>query len=252
MSPRYLPILLSMTLSSAAFAAPSDDVERIKAKFIKAIPTAVIDYVTESGVGNLYEVRLVNGPVVYASPDGSSFLGGDRFKVTDDGIVNLTEATQNISRLKTISAVPESEVVVFKAQGEEKAVVNVFTDTTCSYCRKLHSEMSEYNRLGITIRYLAFPRAGVGSEPYNTMVSVWCAEDQQSAMDSAKNGEIVPRKTCDLKDAVASQYYLGGKLGVRGTPSLITDKGKFVSGYQSPFQLAKSLGIDALSLTAAK
>lgn len=53
-------------------------------------------------------------------------------------------------------------MIEYKA-ANEKYVVTVFTDITCGYCVRLHSQMKEYNDLGITVRYMAFPRQG--SEP---------------------------------------------------------------------------------------
>ncbi len=73
-----------------------------------------------------------------------------------------------------------------------KYTVTVFTDIECGYCRKLHSEIAEYNRQGIAIEYLAFPRMGLGSEDYRNMVSVWCASDRRKALTDAKNGKPHP------------------------------------------------------------
>lgn len=65
-------------------------------------------------------------------------------------------------------------MIVYKAP-EEKHVITVFTDITCGYCRKLHEQMKDYNALGITVRYLAFPRQGLSSQAEKTCVlsGVW-------------------------------------------------------------------------------
>jgi thiol:disulfide interchange protein DsbC len=42
---------------------------------------------------------------------------------------------------------------------------------------------------------------------------------------------------------VDSQYELGGRLGVTGTPALITENGQLMPGYVPAAQLAKRLGI---------
>ena len=74
----------------------------------------------------------------------------------------------------------------------------MFTDIDCGFCRKLHSEMARYNEEGIRIRYLFYPRAGIGSESYKKAVSVWCADDRKAAMDKAKAGQEV--QTQDLRE----------------------------------------------------
>ncbi|MCX7557919.1 thioredoxin fold domain-containing protein, partial [Xanthomonadaceae bacterium JHOS43] len=99
--------------------------------------------------------------------------------------------------------------IIYKAK-DEKYAVTVFTDIDCGYCRRLHQEIPQYNERGITIEYLFFPRAGVGSESYDKAVSMWCADDRQKAMDAAKAGRDVPAKTCD--SPVAHDYELGQKI----------------------------------------
>ena len=35
--------------------------------------------------------------------------------------------------------------------------------------------LTELNRLGVEVRYMAFPCQGMGSQGANTLTSVWCA-----------------------------------------------------------------------------
>ena len=113
-------------------------------------------------------------------------------------------------------------MLVYKAKNQ-KHVITVFTDITCGYCRKLHSEMKELNDDGITVRYLAFPRQGVPSPMPDNMRSVWCAADPLKAMTDAQNGKSVPVAKCDAD--IAGQYHLGGVLGVNGTPAIVLENG---------------------------
>ncbi|WP_438878586.1 thioredoxin fold domain-containing protein, partial [Bacillus cereus group sp. Bce005] len=66
------------------------------------------------------------------------------------------QAPINAQKLQQVA----SSTIEFKAP-QERYIVSVFTDTTCGYCVRLHSQIKDYNDLGITIRYLAFPRQGV-------------------------------------------------------------------------------------------
>jgi thiol:disulfide interchange protein DsbC len=43
----------------------------------------------------------------------------------------------------------------------EKYRLAVFTDITCGYCQKLHHDLQSYLDAGISIKFLAFPRAGL-------------------------------------------------------------------------------------------
>jgi thiol:disulfide interchange protein DsbC len=127
-------------------------------------------------------------------------------------------------------------MVVF-APKAPKTHITVFTDTDCGYCQKLHSEVPELNRLGVEVRYVAFPRQGLNSPAAKELVSVWCAKDQQDAMNRAKTRQSVADASCD--NPVAKQYQLGQMIGVNGTPAIVLANGKMIPGYQPAPQLAK-------------
>ena len=82
--------------------------------------------------------------------------------------VNVTNQLL-VGKLNALS----NEMIVYKAP-KEQHVITVFTDITCGYCHKLHEQMSDYNALGITVRYLAFPRQGLQSQAEQDMKAIWC------------------------------------------------------------------------------
>ncbi len=194
------------------------------------------DSVAPTAIPGLYEVVL-GGQVLYLSEDGQFAVQGD---ILDLGSrANLTENRRGELRGKAIAAVSENNMVVFAPEGPVKHTVTIFTDIDCGYCRKMHSQIADYNKEGIKIRYLMFPREGIGSESFKKAVAVWCADNRQEAMTKAKRGESIEPKTCD--NPVQAQYELGDKLGVRGTPSLILESGEMLPGYMPPAQLARLL-----------
>jgi thiol:disulfide interchange protein DsbC len=133
-------------------------------------------------------------------------------------------------------------MLVFSPPAERvKATLNVFTDIDCGYCRKLHQEVPELNRLGIAVRYLAYPRAGVESVSYDKYVSAWCADNQQEAFTMAKLGEPITDKTCN--NPVAVQHKIGAEMGVTGTPALLYNDGRLEMGYRNAATLARMLGV---------
>ncbi|MEM0912497.1 MAG: bifunctional protein-disulfide isomerase/oxidoreductase DsbC [Pseudomonadota bacterium] len=199
-----------------------------------------IESIADAPVDGLLQLNTDKG-IFYASEDGNYFLQARIYNVTD-GIVDETENALKGIRLSGIEAFSES-AIVFKA-ADEKYVIDVFTDTTCGYCRKLHNEMTQYNNLGITVRYLAFPRAGLNSENYVNTVSVWCAEDPNEAMNQAKAGGEIASASCD--NDVAEQFQFGQRIGVTGTPNIVMPDGSVVPGYQPAAALAAALA-DAAS-----
>ena len=200
------------------------------------------DSIAPSPVPGLYEI-MVGPRVFYVSGDGRYFISGTlKDLVTGQ---DLTEQRASKARRAAVDAVGEDKMLVF-GQGNEKYTVDVFTDIDCGYCRKLHSQIDEYNKQGIRIRYLFYPRAGLRSASAQKAETVWCSKDRHSAMTKAKQGEALASKSCD--NPVQEHYYLGQAVGVRGTPAMLLQNGKMIPGYVPPKKLRARL--DALSKTA--
>jgi thiol:disulfide interchange protein DsbC len=213
----------------------------IKLKIISHVPKIEVFSISQSVVPGLYEIDT-NGGMIYMTLDGNYFVEGDLYTFTDTSIKNLTEARMDKKRAEALAKLNPKEMIIFSPPKDKiKATITVFTDIDCGYCRKLHSGMKEMNDLGIEVRYLAFPRAGLGSSSYNKFVSAWCADNQQEALTKAKAGEEIPAKTCD--NPVAKQYQEGQTIGVHGTPAIILSDGRLLPGYAPPVELAKMIGV---------
>jgi len=199
------------------------------------LPGILPDEIRATPLGNLYEVTF-GGRLVYLTADGRYLIQG---KMID--LETRTEITEErLSELKqaALAKVGEDQMVIYGPE-DAKDTVTVFTDIDCGFCRKLHSEMARYNEEGIRIRYLFYPRAGIGSDSYNKAVSVWCADDSKAAMDQAKAGKNVAARTCD--NPVQTHYELGQTMRVTGTPALILEDGEMVPGYVPAHKLRKAL-----------
>jgi thiol:disulfide interchange protein DsbC len=175
--------------------------------------------------------------------DGRYLLQGQIMEV--DTRINITDQAKSGLRVGVLSELKREEQISF-APEKAKYDLLVFTDIDCGYCRKLHNQMDEYNEEGIAIHYMAFPRAGVGSASFDKFVSVWCADDQQSAMTLAKNGGDPESQKCP--NPIAEQYDVGREIGVTGTPALVTTDGTLIPGYVPPAQLRQRL--EALEASA--
>ncbi|TEW55594.1 bifunctional protein-disulfide isomerase/oxidoreductase DsbC [Psychromonas sp. RZ22] len=224
-------LIVGLLVSTSSFAAISKEVQDTLNKKLHSLKVNVTA-INESPVKGLYEV-VAAGAIYYISEDGKFLINGNMYDL-DNNMKNLTgEKIEQLRRANTAEHFAkmkdfEKDMIVYKADNE-KYVVTVFTDTSCGYCQKLHSEMADYNKAGITIRYLAFPRGGVNSSAYHTMVSVWCSEDPKLAMDNAKHRRSIPPVSCD--NTVKEQYELGVLLGVNGTPALFFEDGTAMPGY---------------------
>ncbi len=190
-----------------------------------------------------YVATMQDFSVLYVSEDRRWIFQGDLIEVKGEPELSLIPHTdRHIGSMREtqLNALSTNDVIAFAPPFEApKAVVHVFTDTTCGYCQKLHAEMAEYHGKGIEIRYLAFPRAGINSQPYSAMVSAWCSNTPHTALTQLKIGAEIEPKTCE--NPVADQYRLGKLFGLRGTPLLVLSNGKTVGGYVNADELEEIL-----------
>jgi len=219
-------------------AAPADQPADPRAALLKLLPAgSKSEDLRASPIPGIYEFTQ-GAEVSYLTADGKYFLDGN---VYDMGTrENLTEAVRTRARLAMISAVPESQMVIFSPKNP-LYTITVFTDVDCAYCRKLHSEMAELNRLGIRVRYMFYPRTGPNTESWKKAEVVWCSANRNEAMTRAKAGaQLDMNKTCDATP-VAREYALGQGIGVRGTPAILTENGDYIAGYMPPRELLQQI-----------
>lgn len=232
---------LALMAVNVSADATTDLIESQIRKIDARIP---INSIKPASIGNLYEVELGSGEVLYSDAEGEYFVLGQLYQLSDDkGFVNLTEQRANGQRKELLEAVAAEDKVTFPAQAPVKASVYVFTDVDCPYCQKLHQEVPKLQEMGIAVEYLAFPRQGAGSPAHQKMVSIWCADDKQSAMTASKARQTLENKTCD--NPVLEQYALGQEVGVTGTPAIVTQEGQLIPGYVPAERLAAMLGVTA-------
>ncbi len=231
---------LLLGFSSLSFALSETVEKNLKEKFSR-LPGLEISQVKATPIKGLVEVMTSQG-LFYASEDGDYLIQGAMFSLGGN-LVNLTEQSLANVRLEGVKKF-EANMIVYPAK-DEKHVITVFTDISCGYCRKLHSQIDEYNDKGITVRYLAYPRAGVSdalgqpTKVYRDMRSIWCSEDPKAMLDKAFKGENLPYRVCDKP--VAEEYNFGRQIGVNGTPAIIVENGMMIPGYRGPADMLNVL-----------
>lgn len=236
---QWLGLLCVMAGATTAQADQDADIAAIRALLNGTQPGMVIEAIQASPIAGLYEVQIQNGQALYVSGDAKFLIPGDLFEARAEGLVNLGEARRNELRQQKIAALDEKDMIIYPASNEQRAVLTVFTDVDCPYCRKLHGEITELNDMGVTVRYLAFPRTGLNTETSEKMIATWCAEDRQAMFTAAKRGTDVPAADCD--SPVEEQYQLGREVGVTGTPALVFEDGTILPGYVPAATLAQYL-----------
>jgi thiol:disulfide interchange protein DsbC len=232
---RLLVTCLLAALSLPVLAVDDAVDERVRESLRVLLPGLVPDSVNATPVDNLYEV-VFGTQIVYVTGDGRFLLQG---KIIDlETRTEVTDARLSDLKRDAMAAVSEDTMVIYGPE-DPKYRVTVFTDIDCGFCRKLHAEMDQYNAEGIEIRYLFYPRAGIGSPSFDKAVSVWCADDRHAAMDDAKAGRSIAQRKCD--NPVAEHHALGQAFSIQGTPALVLDSGEVVPGYVPPAKLRQAL-----------
>ncbi len=215
--------------------AQEDDSSVVEEKIRSLVPNAKIIAVSETPVTGILQVQI-NTDIVYMSADGKYLLQGSIMEL--DTRTNMTDQAKSVIRQELLTDLDQAKQISFTPEDPSHEIL-VFTDLDCGYCRKLHHQIEGYNKQGIAIHYLAFPRAGIGSASFDKYVSVWCADDKKEALTLAKTGRDPEPLKCP--NPVAEQYELGRKIGVTGTPALVTSSGKLIPGYMPPEQLRQRL-----------
>ena len=202
-------------------------------------PGTNIESIEVSEFPGIYKVYFGDIQPLYVSENGNFFIYGDMFNVNANGIINLTEKDILEKRKVLMQDINNDELIKFEAKNELFAVT-VFTDVDCGYCRKLHDEIATYNEAGITINYAAFPRSGIGTETFSKMVGAWCSNNPKDSITKLKNGKKLKLSFCDSQP-VAKHYAIGNKIGVTGTPAIVSSKGELLPGYHSAEDLLSKL-----------
>ena len=220
--------LLTALLITASATAMATDAE-IKSK-LQALGAKNIE-VKDSPVKGL-KTAVTDQGILYVSENGQYVLQGKMYELTNKGPVDVAGKllADKVNALK-------NEMIIYPAKNE-KYVVTVFMDITCHYCHILHQQLKEYNDLGITVRYLAFPRGGM-NETARQMEAIWTAKDPVFALNEAEKGNLP--KELKTPNIVKRHYDLGVQLGVQGTPSIVTSTGELIGGYLKPKDLLAAL-----------
>lgn len=248
--------MLGAAVSLTAVADEQITEEGIEDRILEALgqarPELEFSDVRPAPIDGLYQVQVSGGPLLYVTPEADKMIAGDIFSIDRGGFSRLEDPEVVARRQELVDSLKDANTINFAPEGETKAVVYVFTDVDCGFCRRLHTQINEYrdggetkpgyNDFGIEIRYLAYPRAGANSPSADKLETAWCADDQQATMDRLKNMQDVEHVACD-NNPVAEHYKIGGDVGVSGTPALLMPDGKMQAGYLPPENLAQALGL---------
>jgi thiol:disulfide interchange protein DsbC len=218
-----ISLLTSFAATAQTVAMEQTGVDKLKQALARTMPNVKANKVSATPIDGLYEV-IVGSQVVYMSDDARYMIEGDLFDLKTKQ--NVSEEAKSTIRLAAISKLGEENMLVYKPENV-KDTITVITDIDCPYCRRLHSEIPDYLKNDVEVRYIFMPLKG--SADMKKTVSVWCADDRQQALDTAKAGGEIEEKTCD--NPIRAHLKLARELGIRGTPAIVLEDGQLLPGY---------------------
>ena len=223
----------SMAFSADEPAQPVDP----RIALAKKIPGTTPEELRASPIPGIYELQR-GTDFAYVTADGKYAIMGDLYDLSKQD--NLTEAHRRDVRMRLLAGIPESDMLIFGPKSL-KYTVTVFTDVDCPYCRKLHSQIAEYNRLGVRVRYMFYPRTGPNTDSWAKAEQVWCSTNRNEALTKAKLGQDLKTPKSCSDSPVARDYAMGQKFDIKGTPAIVMNDGEMLGGYLSPMQLVQRL-----------
>jgi len=237
-----LAISVASLLTAGGVRADDAEIADIRERMQQIDPSFEADEIRATPIEGLYEV-VSGASVFYISRDGRLMVRGQIVDLENSR--NLTaERRQQLVQQEIESLGEDSMLVYPPQQGTARHTITVFTDTTCPYCRQLHVGLMDLVRqYPVEVRYLMFPRAGLGADSADTLRNVWCAADPQAAMTAAKTGGSVAQRSDSCEPPIAQHFNLGREIGVSGTPFMLVDD-RIVPGYRPNDTLLHMMGLD--------
>ncbi|HED35494.1 MAG TPA: DsbC family protein [Gammaproteobacteria bacterium] len=238
-------LLLAVAPISILHADDAADIKALKAILPEHLPNPSEAKVKATPIKGLFEV-MSGSQIMYMTKDARYIIDGDIYDMSVRK--NLTEDARGGIRLNMLDKLGEENMLVYMPKGPVKHTITVFTDIYCPYCQRLHQEMGDYMEKGVKVRYIFVPFKGPKS--VEASVSVWCSKDRNKAMDEAKSGGSVEKKSCD--NPISKHQALATQLGIRGTPAIMLETGQLLPGYVPSAKLLEQLNANAESLTSRK
>ncbi|EEX1005132.1 thioredoxin fold domain-containing protein [Escherichia coli] len=231
-----LALALSVVFPVNAGVNPAGSLSESAMNKLKMVGLS-IEHIEPSPVENIYTVVSREG-ISYVSKDGDYIFTGSLFHVNGKNVENTTE---NAVLMGVREFAAKTKSIEYKSP-VEKYKLAIFTDITCGFCQKLHHDLKNYLDAGITIKFLAFPRAGLNSVVATNMAKIWCSPTANKALDAAMSSpSSIPEGRPDdgCLETVKSHYQIASTIPLQGTPTMVSLSGKpqLFTGWLSPENL---------------
>jgi thiol:disulfide interchange protein DsbC len=231
-----LGCVVSVVLGAAPALAQSGADRKVPDSVARSIGTAIdgftkgrykVDDVRATPIPGIYEARIGND-LLYVDEKGRYlFWQGDLIDMKDQR--NLSQ-----ERVEELTMVRFDELPLGlahkQALGKGSRRIAVFEDPNCGFCKRLRADLLKLDDLTI----YTFPMAFLSADSETRARKALCAADPVKAWNELllQNRVADNPGTCD--NALEKVRELTRKLGITGTPVVVFENGKRLSGYAPP------------------
>lgn len=212
-----------------AHAGATED--QIKQKMEAFIGAPVVESVTATAFGSLYEVVLSSGDLLYTDATVSALFAGNIIDTATRR--NLTTARKNQLNAIDFADLPLKDAIKH-VRGKGERIIATFEDPRCSYCKRLAADLQTMDNLTIyTFLYPVLDRPERGDNGSTELSrSIWCSADRGSAWLNWIVESKAPTAdgNCDT-GAINRNIALGQQFRVGGTPTIFFTDGTRSGGY---------------------
>jgi len=231
---------LALTFSVSAMAGEAE----IRKAIVDFVGQDAIESVTRTKYGNLYEVVLDNGDLVYTDDKGSFLIDGQLIDLKRKA--NITRERLNVINRVNIKDLPLDQAIK-TVRGNGKRTLVTFEDPNCGYCKRFVTEAAQLK--DVTIYTFLYPILSPDSSEKSK--AIWCSKDRSAAWQSWMV-EGKPAKAEECSDPLAKNLELGHKLRINGTPTLFLADGSRIGGFKPRAELEEAMNAVEKAKPASK
>ena len=233
MTMNSLRVSLCALLIAAALATPcaaQTNAHTVSDRLKSLYPATQFGPVSTTPWEGVFEVAM-GSSLVYVDGSGQFFLFGHFYDMKAQRDLTA-ERRDQLTRID-FAALPLSDAVK-EVRGSGARTFAIFSDPDCPYCRKLEAEIKSLT--DVTIYTFLMPIASLHPEARHKAIAVWCAPDRVEAWHALMWHDETLRGG-DCAHPVDRNVVLGERLGISGTPTLITINGHVLAGAASAEQI---------------
>lgn len=247
MKTELMGMLAAAALLSGATVWAEEGTAELRAKLQAAYPATDFGAIAPSVVPGLYEVQLGRN-IAYIEREGRYFFFGHIYDMQAQADLTA-ERKDDLMRIDVAALPPADAFVSVTGAGPAARTVVLFSDPLCGYCKALEQTLQV--QAGLTVRVYLLPLQ-IGSA--GVAARIWCAPDRATAWNDFMRDDVAPAPAgpdCDT-GALDRNAALAKRLGIAGTPTLISEDGRIQPGAVSAEALTAWLGAPSVTMESQR